>query len=88
MAPVVKRLRPRIVVPICMGSNPIRRPILSVSLFLNLGMCMSRLSERIENFNRAFLIFSNAVAAYNKNREDILTHMALVQSFEVSFELA
>ena len=27
MAPVVKRLRPRIVVPICMGSNPIRRPI-------------------------------------------------------------
>ncbi len=28
MAPVVKWLRPRIVVPICMGSNPIRRPIL------------------------------------------------------------
>lgn len=27
MAPVVKWLRPRIVVPICMGSNPIRRPI-------------------------------------------------------------
>ena len=27
MAPVVKRLRPRIVVPICMGSNPITRPI-------------------------------------------------------------
>lgn len=27
MASVVKRLRPRIVVPICMGSNPIRRPI-------------------------------------------------------------
>ena len=28
MASVVKRLRPRIVVPICMGSNPIRRPII------------------------------------------------------------
>ena len=28
MAPVVKWLRPRIVVPICMGSNPIRRPII------------------------------------------------------------
>ena len=27
MAPVVKWSRPRIVVPICMGSNPIRRPI-------------------------------------------------------------
>lgn len=27
MAEVVKRLRPRIVVPICVGSNPIFRPI-------------------------------------------------------------
>ena len=38
MAEVVKRLRPRIVVPICVGSNPIFRPILkeahSESLFL------------------------------------------------------
>ncbi len=28
MAGVVKWLRPRIVVPICMGSNPISRPII------------------------------------------------------------
>ena len=27
MAGVAKRLRPRIVVPICVGSNPITRPI-------------------------------------------------------------
>ena len=33
MASVVKRLRPRIVVPICMGSNPIRRPIFKISTF-------------------------------------------------------
>lgn len=33
MAPVVKRLRPRIVVPICMGSNPIRRPIYTNCLY-------------------------------------------------------
>lgn len=30
MAEVVKRLRPRIVVPICVGSNPIFRPILNL----------------------------------------------------------
>ena len=33
MAEVVKRLRPRIVVPICVGSNPIFRPIFKVSTF-------------------------------------------------------
>ncbi len=49
---------------------------------------MSRLNERIENFNRAFGIFCDAVNAYNTNRENILTHMALVQSYEVCFELA
>ncbi len=27
MASIVKRLRPRIVVPICVGSNPTTRPI-------------------------------------------------------------
>ena len=30
MAGVVKWLRPRIVVPICMGSNPISRPIFEI----------------------------------------------------------
>ncbi len=48
---------------------------------------MSRLNERIENFNRAFAIFNDAVNAYNQNKENILTHMALVQSYEVCFEL-
>ena len=49
---------------------------------------MSRLSERIENFNSFFKIFSDAVNAYNKNNSDVLTHMALIQSFEVCFELS
>lgn len=48
---------------------------------------MSRLNERIENFNRAFAIFNDAVNAFNQNKENILTHMALVQSYEVCFEL-
>ncbi|MCM1009633.1 MAG: nucleotidyltransferase substrate binding protein [Fusobacterium sp.] len=49
---------------------------------------MSRLNERIENFNRAFDIFNEAVNAYNQNKENILTHMALVQAYEVCFELS
>ncbi len=47
---------------------------------------MSRLSERIENFNNAFEIYKDAVDEFNLNK--ILTHMALVQTFEVCFELA
>lgn len=49
---------------------------------------MSRLNERIENFNRAFAILNEAVNAYNQNKENILTHMALVQAYEVCFELS
>lgn len=49
---------------------------------------MSRLQERIESFNRTFEILSEAVNAYKNNSMNILTHMALIQSFEVCFELA
>ena len=49
---------------------------------------MSRLQERIENFNKAFSILLDAVNAYKKDSSVVLTHMALVQSFEVCFELA
>lgn len=49
---------------------------------------MSRLNERIENFNRAFAILNEAFNAYNQNKENILTHMALVQAYEVCFELS
>ena len=49
---------------------------------------MSRLTERIENFNCAFSIYSEAVNAYKNDRSNVLYHMALIQSFEVCFELA
>ena len=49
---------------------------------------MSRLQERIENFNRAYGIFSDAVNEYKKDTDVILMQMALIQSFEVCFELA
>ena len=35
MASIVKRLRPRIVVPICVGSNPTTRPIFHLKTMLN-----------------------------------------------------
>lgn len=47
---------------------------------------MSRLTERIENFNKAFDIYQEAVNEFNINK--VLTHMALVQTYEICFELA
>ena len=47
---------------------------------------MSRLKERIENFNKAFNIYNDAVKAFDKKK--VLTHMALVQTYEICFELA
>ena len=41
MAPVVKWSRPRIVVPICMGSNPIRRPIKKTLAFAKVFFYLS-----------------------------------------------
>lgn len=49
---------------------------------------MSRLTERIENFNKAFDIYIQAVEEYKKNPSNILAHLALVQSFEICFELS
>lgn len=31
---------------------------------------MTRLEERIENFNKSFTILSDVVATYNKNKND------------------
>lgn len=47
---------------------------------------MSRILERIDNFNRAYNLFAEAVDAFDKDKQ--LTHMALIQTFEVCFELA
>ena len=49
---------------------------------------MSRLSERIENFKKAYNIFFDAVQAYNKDENSVLIQMALVQSFGICIELA
>ena len=65
MAGIVKWSRPRIVVPICMGSNPITRPIFNILQ----EFIMTRISGRIENFLRAFSIYSDAVAEYKKTAQ-------------------
>lgn len=51
------------------------------------GFIMSRLNERIENFNKAFQIFQDIIASYREDKLNVIFHMALVQSFEVCFEL-
>lgn len=48
---------------------------------------MSRINERIENFNRVFELFQNTVTLYKEDSLNMVFHMALVQSFEVCFEL-
>ena len=49
---------------------------------------MSRLFERIENFNKTLNIFNKCCNAYNKNKNDEVAQMALIQSFEICCELA
>lgn len=66
------------------GNSTITRPIFNILQ----EFIITRISERIENFLRAFSIYSDAVAEYKKNSTNVLNHMALIQSFEVCFELA
>ena len=47
---------------------------------------MSRFNERVENFSKAFNIYQEAVNAFDTSK--ILTHMALVQTYKICFELA
>ena len=46
---------------------------------------MTRLTERIENFNKAFNIYQEAVNEFDTNK--VLTHMALVQTYEICYLL-
>lgn len=48
---------------------------------------MSRLSERIENFNRAFGLYEQAHSEYVLDKQNKITQLALVQAFEIVFEL-
>ena len=62
--------------------------MLKISVYIKfLGVSMSRLEQRIENFQKSFEILSKSVIAYNNDKQNDVMHMALIQSFEVTFEL-
>lgn len=48
---------------------------------------MSRLEERIENFNKAFIVFKEAHDEYLNDTARIVFRLAEIQGFEVVFEL-
>ena len=48
---------------------------------------MSRLQERIENFNRAYNLFAMARNEYINNRTNDMNKLALIQGFEIVTEL-
>ena len=48
---------------------------------------MSRLSERIENFNKAFLLFEKSNNQYLLDKKNDIYKLAVIQSFEITFEL-
>lgn len=49
---------------------------------------MSRLSERIENYNRAFELLERTYKLYNKDKYNEAYQLAVVQGFEIVFELS
>lgn len=49
---------------------------------------MSRLQERIENFNKAFSLFVEMRQLYVEDKMSNSNKLALTQSFEIVFELA
>ena len=49
---------------------------------------MSRLEERIENFNKAFELYQNMRNNYVADKLNDTNKLAIVQSFEIVFELA
>ena len=49
---------------------------------------MSRLEERIENFKKAFELYQNMRNGYVADKVNDTNRLAMVQSFEIVFELA
>lgn len=49
---------------------------------------MSRLTERIENFNRAFDLLERTFQLYNTDKSNEAYQLAIIQGFEIVFELS
>ncbi len=48
---------------------------------------MTRLSERIENFNKAYNLFEIAHNSYINDKQNDIYKLAIVQAFEIVYEL-
>ena len=48
---------------------------------------MTRLSERIENFNHAYKLFETAQKSYINDKQNDIYKLAIVQAFEIVYEL-
>ncbi len=52
-----------------------------------IGVKMSRLTERIENFNKAYRLFDIAHKSYIENPQNEVNKLAIIQAFEIVYEL-
>lgn len=48
---------------------------------------MSRLSQRIENFNKAYKLYNLAQIAYTSDSKNDINKLAIIQAFEIVYEL-
>jgi len=48
---------------------------------------MTRLTERIENFNKAYELFETAQKSYINDKQNDIYKLAIVQAFEIVYEL-
>lgn len=48
---------------------------------------MTRLTERIENFNNAYKLFETAQKSYINDKQNDIYKLAIVQAFEIVYEL-
>jgi len=48
---------------------------------------MTRLTERIENFNNAYELFETAQKSYISDKQNDIYKLAIVQAFEIVYEL-
>jgi nucleotidyltransferase substrate binding protein (TIGR01987 family) len=49
---------------------------------------MSRINQRLVNFKNALLLLQKSINSYNSDKNNEVFHLAVIQSFEIVFELS
>src|SRR5574344_2852710 len=49
---------------------------------------MSRINQRLVNFKSSLLLLEKSINAYNSDKNNEVFHLAVIQSFEIIFELS